>query len=828
MHSADQCSTSRTVGLLERLKIRAQGDRSGEWFRRSMFPEIGKLYPEKPVIIRRALAFAAMLKAMTNAENSVTTGSYRIDDGELIVGVIPLGSVGLGKEFPRYMTVEERRLASITSRDEESMFGHNSPDFERVLQRGLRGIIDFSQSRTQFLKIDLTSKLGQAEGLKKKCDFYESVIICCEAVIEYARSFSKLARQMAVKEENETRKSELNLIADICNKVPEYPAETFHEALQSIWFTHLALHSTLDFVSLGRLDQMIQPYYEKSLHLNAITRDGAIELLECFLIKGAGRLNMTAAYLQKQDHLDFGTGLGTSPVFLDQVASANNFLQNVVVGGQTRDGRDATNECSFLILEASGNVGLPTPTIVVRLHANSPQPLLEKAADTLKRGHAGFPIIYNDESIVQAFVKDGIPRADALDYVVDGCWEPILNAKCDWTFGMVNLLTVLECALNGGALLSSNPALLKGQKKSYATKPLTEMENFDELLDALKFHIRFFTDMVGLGIYRFYTIDASVTPTPFLSALIGNCLNKGVDKTWGGADYILGGIISIAAPNCANALMSIKKYVFEEKKYLPSQVIAALKSDYKSEDKRYDDMLIDFQKAPKYGNNFDEVDLIMRWVMDEFYAAVQNTSDLCEKIFLSRPNESDAEKIDSLRNLAGYSGYSMKERFGDDFTIRLTTGSGTFGQYVAMGWGVAASADGRNANKPVAPNCSPSSGTVTNGVGHIFSSIKKLGLDKFAAGVMNDLCIDEKYTATEIARFLRAFVSNQGNLMSVSLADTDILIKVKNICDEVRSGKKDPSVLNEFTWLSVRVGGWNAPFVSFSSDQQNDYLKRII
>ena len=825
MYATERCSTKRTAGLLERLKVRALGDRSGEWFRRSMFPEIGKLYPEKPVIVRRSLAFAAMLKAMTNVGNSVTTGSYRIDEGELLVGVTPLGSVGLGKEFPRYMTVEERRLAAITSRDEESMFGHNSPDFQRVLQNGLRGIIDFSRKRIQFLEIDLTNRLGQAEGLRKKCDFYASVIICCEAVIEYAHSFAELARQMAMKEENVARKAELNRIAVTCDKVPEHPADTFYEALQSIWFTHLALHSTLEFVSLGRLDQVIQPYYEKSLRKGEITRAEAVELMECFLIKGAGRLNMTTAYLQKQDHLDFGTGLGTSPVFLDQVASANNFLQNIVLGGQTREGLDATNDCSYLILEASGNVGVPTPTIVVRLHANSPQDLIDKAADTLKRGHAGFPIIYNDESIVQAFEKDGIPRADALDYVVDGCWEPILNAKCDWTFGMINLLTVLECAINGGALLTNNPSLLRGQKKSYATKPLAEMESFEELLAALKFHIGFLADMVGLGIYRFYTIDASVTPTPFFSALLGDCLKKGIDKTWGGADYIIGGIISTAAPNCANALMSIKKYVFEEKKYPPEQVIAALKSrDYIG----YEDMLVDFKKTSKYGNNLDEVDAIMRWLMDEFYASVQNTKVLCEKIFLSRPSEDDAERIDSLRNLAGYSGYSMKERFGEGFKIHFTTGSGTFGQYVAMGWGVAASADGRKANDPIAPNCSPASGTVINGIGHIFSSIKKLDLGRFAAGVMNDVCIDEKYATPDIARILRSFVSNGGNLMSVSLADAGMLQKVKGLCDEVRAGKKEPSVLNAFSWLSVRVGGWNAPFVTLTTEQQNDYLKRII
>lgn len=824
MNATQRCSTNRTASLLQHLKDQSLGDRSGEWFQQQMFPEIGKLHSEKPVIIRRALAFQAMLQAMANPANSIITGSFRIKEGELLVGVTPLGSVGLGKEFPHYMTVQERRLATITSRDEESMFGHNSPDFIRALESGLGGIIQFAEDRLRFLEIDLGCRLGTVDGLHKKMEFYEAVIICCRAVIDYANAFAGLAQDMAVAETDGVRRAELRHIAAICERVPEKPAETFHEALQSIWFTHLALHATLDFVSIGRLDQVLQPYYEASLGRGEITRETAVELLECFLIKGAGRLNMTTAYLQSQDHLDFGTGLGTSPVFLDQAASANNFLQNIVLGGQTPQGMDATNDCTYLILEASGNVGVPTPTVALRLHAQSPQTLVDKAADTLKRGCAGFPIIYNDECVVSAFEKDGIPRADALDYVIDGCWEPILNAKSDWTFGMVNLLTVLECALNSGALLSSNPSLMKGQKKSYATKAFAEMASFEDLLEAVRFHIGFFVDMVGLGIYRFYTIDASVTPTPFLSALLGDCLKKGIDKTWGGANYILGGIISTAAPNCANALLSLKKYVFQERKYQPDQVIMALRGNFVG----WDQMLADFRKAPKYGNDDDEVDSLMRWLMDEFHAAVQSTKSLCDEVFLSESAGSDAERIDRLRNLAGYSGGSMKERFGDDFNIHFTTGSGTFGQYVAMGWGVAASADGRKSNDPVAPNCSPASGTVDKGIGHIFASIRKLGLDRFAAGVMNDICIDARYETPDIARILRSFVSSRGNLMSVSLADADMLQQVKKLCDDVRAGNANPSVLDPYSWLSVRVGGWNAPFVTLTAAQQSDYIKRIL
>lgn len=823
MQSVTQGSTDRTAKLLARLRKRGLGDRSKEWFQISMFPNIGAKHPGKPVIIRRAMAFEAMLAAMVNPANSATTGTYAIEEGELIVGTIPMGSVGLGKAFPRYMTQEEIRLASMSSRDEESMFGHNSPDYVRVLEYGLKSIIEFSEARVKFLDVDIAHTLGAAEGLRKKKSFYESVIICCRAVIAYAKAYAKLAREAAAMEKNPARKAELEKIAAICEKVPENPAETFHEALQCIWFIHVALHATLDLVSLGRLDQVLQPYYDKSLK-EGMTRAAAVELLECFLLKGAGRLNMTNSYLPQQDHLDYGTGLGTSPVFLDQVASANNFLQNLVVGGQMRDGRDATNECSYLILEASGNVGVPTPTVAIRLHRNSPRELTEKAADTLKRGSAGLPIIYNDEAIVEAFVQNGIPRAEALDYVVDGCWEPILNAKCDWTFGMVNLLTALECALNRGALLMNNPSLLRGQKKSYATKDISQMASFEDLLAALRFHIGFFTDMVGLSIYRFYTIDASVTPTPFFSALLGNCLEKGIDKTWGGADYILGGIISTAAPNCANALVAIREFVFEKKKYRLDQVVDALRNDFNG----YAEMQTDFLKASKYGNNADDADKMMAWVMDEFHSAVQSTRALADKVFLAEPAPADADAVEALRNLAGYAGDSMKKRFGKDFHICFTSGSGTFGQYASMGKGVAASADGRHANAPIAPNCSPVSGTATCGIGHIFASQQKLKLDRFAAGVMVDVCLDADYTSKDIAPILGNFVRYGGNLMSVSIADSKLLREVAGLCEQVRKKEAEPSILDPYVALSVRVGGWNAPFVTLSAEQQQDYLKRLL
>lgn len=826
--------SARITRLLETLHQRGFSDRSGEWFKQSMFQDIAKVHPREPVIVRRAYAFAEMLRAMANPENSKSTHSYEIQDGELIVGTAPMGSVGLGKVFPYYLTKEERRLSSMTSRDEKSMFGHNCPDLGRIAQNGLQSMIDFSNQRIAFLRLDSASPLSGGIDTRKKISFYQSVVICCQAVIDYAERYADLARSMAAEEKSPARQKELLEIERICRKVPRHPAESFQEALQAIWFGHLALQSTMDLTSPGRLDQVLQPFYARSLQKGEITASQATEQIQCFLLKGAGRLNMTTRYLVTQDHLDYGTGLGTSPVFLDQMASCNNFMQNIVVGGVDSNGKDASNDCTYLFLEACSHLGVPTPSLTVRVHSHTPEKLKTAIAKAIDTGSNGLPIIYNDDTIIPAFVKSGIPLAVARDYAVDGCWEPILNAAGDWTFGSVNLLVALECALNAGCrITSNNPSLLRGQKASFATPLPDDLKTFDDFLDALRVQIQFFTDKVGLGIFDFYCIDSSVTPTPFLSALLSRCLEKGVDKTWGGADYILGGIISIAHANCANAIAAIKHFVYDTRQIKLSELVERLRNNLsvldaetgKTIDDPWKKLLLDYAK---FGNNDPQADLWSTWLMDTFHTAARNAEKLASRVFLERPSPTDKEEqehIRALRSLAGYEGPSMKERFGDNFHIHVTIGSGTFGQYVSNGKGVAASADGRNSNTAVAPNCSPTSGTALSGVGNILASMSKLKLDRFAAGVMLDLCV-EPTSIESLENLLTGFMHHKGNIMSVSVASKEKLQKADQACCAAESDPGQASKLVEFQDLSVRVGGWNAPFVTFSGEQRQNYLAR--
>ncbi len=363
----------------------------------------------------------------------------------------------------------------------------------------------------------------------KKLEFYKSVIICGEALINYAKAFADLADSYADTEKDASRQTELKEIARICRRVPANPAETFHEAIQSVYFVHLALHSTLDYISLGRLDQTLDPYLQKDLKKGTISESKGLELYECLLIKCAERMNTNPEYFLKYDHSSFGGVFGDSPVFLDQIASANNFLQNIALGGLTKDGKDASNLSTIftiLILKASGNLGLPTPIINIRLNKKSSSEIINETVRSLRHGRNGMPAVFNDDIIVDGLSKNGIPIEECRDYGVDGCWEPILNAKCDWVFGMVNFLTILECSLNSGCTFSIDSSLLRGGKASYITKSPAEITKFDELLENVRTHIQFFVDKTALQAYSFYSVEGSVNPTPFYLHFLEAALKK--------------------------------------------------------------------------------------------------------------------------------------------------------------------------------------------------------------------------------------------------------------------------------------------------------------
>lgn len=849
----------RVDRLLKELYQRGMSDRSSEWFKKSEFKDIGVEYPNKPVAIRKAYAIQEMLEKMTDENISRHTHTYEIGQDERIVGVIPMGSNGLGKVFPNYLTETERRVAAFTNRTELSLLGHNSIDYNRLLKGGLTAIIDEAQKKLSKAEQNSPDEQPISKG---KREFYKAVVISCQAVIAYSKRYAELAKRCAEEPGvSLERREELQEIARICNKVPEHAPNTYREALQAIYTFHTALHASLNYISLGRLDQVLNQYLDKDRLQDEAYMEECTELFECFIIKAASRLNLTTEYLLKQDHMDNNAALGTHPYYLDQRAGVNNFLQNIIVGGLTPDGEDATNPMTYVILNAYANVNLSTPGIYVRLHKDSPAELVRAVAAVLNQT-SNIPGILNDDVLIPAlhnslldYRKDASPEERekyqrlANDYCVDGCWEPILNGVSDWTFCMLNSMPILQCTINRGASLDTNPGMLRGGKLSFISDEVT---NYEEFQINFKKYMQFFIDQATFNLYECYMMDEYVNPSPLFSAVLGGCMEKGRDKAWGGTEYNIGGTILIGIPDVINTTAAIKKWVFDEKKYTLPEVREAMKADFTAGPSdvdlglRYQEMKNDFDvNSPKFGDA--ESNEIGRFIINTFCDAVEQSKSLADIIFLEpieksklraadlevkgRKSKLSDKQILRLRKIAGYYGASYKQRFGDDFNMHFTAGCGTFEQFPQQGVGIVASAN-RGSNQPMTANFSPAPGTIGKGVGNVFESMKGLPMERLSAGAITDLCIDESMKNEDyIVGVLDKFRESNGNMLTLAFGRREVYQKIYELCYEASNTKNNAALyrqLEQYKHINVRVGGWQAPFISMSLGQQKDYILRIV
>ncbi|MDR3000911.1 MAG: pyruvate formate lyase family protein [Fibromonadaceae bacterium] len=863
--------TKRAKGLYDQLINKALGDRSGEWFTQDMFPKFfSKVKPKdygledelktKTVLVRRAIAIDIMLKAMTNPKNSKKTHTAEIFEGDLLLGVLPMGSNGLGKVFPQFMTDDELRAGSVTNRNTMSLFGHNTMNYDKLLSSGLKKTINDCdkeiakllaneekiKKNTGIIPSDLITdqeSKHSREVYKNKTskDFYVGVKIACKAVIDYAHRFAEIAtKESKNKSLSQKRRTELENMARIAKRVPEHPAKTFHEAMQSITFFHIALHASMNFISLGRLDQVLKKFVEKELD-----KGRALEIMECFMIKLAGRLNLSSDYLHKQDHVDYATVLGTNPYYIDQKAGVNNFLQNIIVGGKTPDGGDGTNAATYLILQAIENVNLSTPGIYVRLHKGSPETLYKKVARSIEKTKNN-PSIINDDVMVEAMHRTlmrGMPASKkekmlkiARDYCVDGCWELILNGKSDWTFTMFNAMTALETSVNQGASLSPTPELFRGAKIApYAPMPKT----FKKLMETYEKQLRFFVDQCAMSMFLYYMIDEYAAPSPLFSAFLDGCMERGRDKAWAGADYNLAGIIFGGIPNVVNTLLGIQKWVFPKKgkgKYTLEEVADAFRFNFKCPDptqkatqNTYTSVQIDFDtNTPKFGSNSKEVTEVVRKVLDICYSASMNSADFAKKVYEDKPKKEDWKNVIALRRLTGYYGSALRRKF-EDFNMRFTVGLGTFEQYNWQGRGIAACAD-RQSGEPLAPNFSPVPGTLYGGIANLLNSMKSLELERFAGGVITDVCLDEKNASAEvIVNLLKQAIKDKAGMLTLSIGSEKIYREIYEkvlAASKITNKENACKLLAPYAGINVRIGGWQTPFITLPISHMENYIHR--
>nr|WP_270498867.1 formate C-acetyltransferase/glycerol dehydratase family glycyl radical enzyme [Holdemanella porci] len=471
---------------------------------------------------------------------------------------------------------------------------HLTVNYERILKDGLKGY----EKRVKEYKATLD--LTDPESIDKYC-FYNAVLIVLEAVRNFANRYSVLAKDLAEKELNQERKIELLEISRICSKVPYEPAETFQEAVQSVWFIQLILQieSNGHSLSYGRFDQYMYPYYDRDIKNGTIKESEALELLTCLWIK-----TLTINKVRSQAHTLSSAG---SPMY-----------QNVTIAGQTIDKKDAVNDLSFLVLKSVAQTRLTQPNLTVRYHKNINKHFLDECVEVMRLGF-GMPALNNDEIIIPSFMDWQVKEEDAYNYSAIGCVETAVPGK--WGYrctGMsyINFPRMLLCTMNNGVDLTSNKRFTKGY--GY----FTEMESYEELLKAWDKTIR---EITRYSVIVENVIDKASerdVPDILCSALTDDCIARGKTIKEGGAVYDFISGLQVGIANMADCLAAIKKLVYEEKKITRQELWNAILDDFSSpENKKIQEMLI--REAPKYGNDDDYVDQLIVEAYDSYIEEIE-------------------------------------------------------------------------------------------------------------------------------------------------------------------------------------------------------------
>lgn len=625
--------------------------------------------------------------------------------------------------------------------------GHVIVDYDRVLKKGLLG-----------LKQEIKKKMNNLDMIdpknSMKYKFYEAELILCDAIVEWAARYTNKARRMASVEEDVRWKKELEMIADICKRVPAYPARNFREAIQSFWFTHAMLYIEQNglAVSAGRLDQFIYPYYKKDIEEGLITKEEAQELLECLWVKFT---EIMRAY--DYECAKYYAGFSIS--------------ENVVLGGQDRDGKDATNDLSFMCLEAEKNTKLSQPNLGVRVHKDSPEEFLMKAVEVVTTGRTK-PEFFNDDIAIPVLMSTGVPLREARDYSISGCVEavpPHCNGMTN--AAMSNIAKALELALHDGV------CQLSGKQIGPKTGNPKDFKGIDDIIKAFTEQVSAYVKEMITALNVIERVHAKYYPLPYFSLLMDDCLEKGVDVTDGGAKYNYTGPQAVGFADVANSLAAIKKLVFEEKKISMAELIEAIDSNFKNREKLRQILI---NKSPKWGNDDDYVD------------------DLACEVAKIYCNE-----VSKYKNTRGG-------------TYR--PGIYSVSANVPLGLHVAALPNGKFSKMPLADGISPQHGTDFYGPTAVVKSAAKLDHEIITNGTI----LNQKFTP----KLLENDIGKRGLLNLIrsyfDLGGWHIQFNVVS-AETLRNAQKEP---DKHKNLIIRVAGYSAFFVELDKLVQDDIIER--
>jgi len=641
---------------------------------------------------------------------------------------------------------------NITSGD-----AHIAVKYAYLLEKGLTGVKAHAKER--LADLDLTDYTNLAKSY-----FLNAVIIVVDAAIAFAERYARLAQIMAATEKNYKRQTELTEMARILRKVPNGPAETFHEAVQSLWLVHLVLQieSNGHSLSYGRMDQFLYPYYKKDLTAGKITNDSTCELLTNLWLK-----TFSINKIRSWTHTRFSAG---SPLY-----------QNVTIGGQTRQGKDAVNSLTYLILKSVAQTHLPQPNLTVRYHKGLEERFMKVCIKVIQCGF-GMPAFNSDEVIIPSLIEKGVSKRDAYDYSAIGCVEVAVPGKWGYRctgMSFLNFPKSLLIALNDGVDIGS------GTKVCQGIGHFKEMKSFDDVMSAWDKIIREFTRHSIIIDSCVDTVLERDTADILCSALCDDCIERGLNLKEGGAVYDFISDLQVGIANLADALAAIKKCVYEDKSVTASQLWDALLANFEGgENERIRGLLL---AAPKYGNDDDYVDSLI--------------------------GQAYAVYIDEMKKY-------RNTRYGRGPIGGIYyAGTSSISANVPQGAGTTATPDGRKAGEALAEGCSPSHAMDVNGPTAVFKSVSKLPTREITGGVLlnqkvTPMMLEREEDQNKLISLLRTFFNRlEGFHVQFNVVSRETLLDA-----QANPGKHRD--------LIVRVAGYSAFFNVLSKAQQDDIIER--
>ena len=672
--------------------------------------------------------------------------------------------------------------------------GHVTVKYWEVLETGFEGIMEKAQKELDGCSV------GDG-NYARKSHFLEAVILSCKAVIDYAGRYAKLAQEMAAQTSDPVRKQELFVIAENCSRVPAKGAQNFYEACQSFWFVQqlLQMESSGHSISPGRFDQYMYPYYKKDMEAGTITREFAQELMDCIWVK-LNDLNKCR-----------------------DAASAEGFagyslFQNLIAGGQNKEGEDETNDLSVMCIQASMHVHLPAPSLSVRVWNGSPHEFLIKAAELTRTG-IGLPAYYNDEVIIPALQNRGLSLEDAREYNIIGCVEPQKAGKTEgWhDAAFFNMCRPLELVFSNG--------MDKGEMVGIPTGDVTQMKTFDEFFDAYKKQMEYCISLLVNADNAIDVAHAERCPLPFLSCMIDDCLKEGKSVQEGGAVYNFTGPQGFGIANMADGLFAIRKLVYEDKKVSMKELKEALAWNY--------DKGLDAQSAG------DMTEMIMKAMQKAGRNVDASTAEGLLKTFMGmKPGEqktqrfkeihdmidevpkfgNDIPEVDYFAREVAYTYSKPLQKYNNPRGGKFQAGLYPVSANVPLGGQTGATPDGRYAHTPVADGVSPSAGKDVKGPTAAATSVSRL--DHFI--VSNGTLFNQKFHPSALSgreglekfvALIRGYFDQKGMHMQFNVVDRQTLL----------DAQEHPE---KYKHLVVRVAGYSALFTTLSRSLQDDIIRR--